>query len=117
MEHIYTLRLPHSPIKLAALAEVLFLFCAAQLCAADNSSAPDFSRDIFPVFRRHCVECHGAKKQEGELRLDQRRAALDHPAAIVSGNSAKSEVFRRTTLRPGDQEIMPAVGKPLSKRE
>src|SRR5215204_655028 len=107
MERIYLLRLPHSPTKLAALGAALFLLSAIELRAVFNSSAPDFARDIFPIFRRHCFECHGAKKQEADLRLDQRRAALDHPAAIVPGDSANSEVFRRTTLRPGDEEIMP----------
>ena len=106
----------NSPSYLIPLGVTLLLLCAVDVRAVSNS-APDFSRDIFPIFRRHCFECHGTKKQEADLRLDQRQAALDHPAAIVPGDSANSEVFRRTTLRPGDEEIMPAVGKPLSKDE
>ncbi len=116
MERIYLLRLPNSPSCWALLGVTLLLLCAVEVRPADTS-APDFARDIFPILRRHCFECHGAKKQEADLRLDQRRAALDHSAAIVPGDSANSEVFRRTTLRPGDEEIMPAVGKPLIKRE
>src|SRR5262245_40830600 len=100
MKRTHIFRLPHSPITLVALGAALFFSCAAEPHADGNSSAPEFSRDIFPIFRRHCFECHGAKKQEADLRLDQRRTALDHPAAIVPGDSAKSEVFRRTTLRP-----------------
>ena len=109
------LRFETSSRYLAAFGVTLLLLCAVEVRAVD--SAPDFSRDIFPILRRHCFECHGPKKQEADLRLDQRQAALDHPAAIVPGDSANSEVFRRTTLRPGDEEIMPAVGKPLSKSE
>lgn len=116
MECIYLLRMQKAPRYLAPLAVALLLSCAVEVRAVHNS-APDFSRDIFPIFRRHCFECHGPKKQEADLRLDQRRAALEHPAAIVPGDSANSDVFRRTTLRPGDEEIMPAVGKPLSKSE
>jgi hypothetical protein len=100
----------------AFLCSALLAFGATELRAADRS-VPDFARDIFPILRRHCVECHGAKKQEGDLRLDERRAALDHASAIVPGDSDGSEIYRRTTLPPGDDEIMPAVGKPLTKRE
>jgi len=116
MARISSLCLPRSPACRLALGAALVLFGPIQLRAADRP-APDFARDIYPIFRRHCFECHGAKKREADLRLDQRRAALDHPAAIVPGDTANSEVFRRTTLRPGDEEIMPAVGKPLSKSE
>jgi hypothetical protein len=116
MARVCSLCLPRSPACRIALGAALLLFGTIQLRAAERF-APDFARDIYPIFRRHCFECHGAKKQEAHLRLDQRRAALDHPAAIVPGDSANSEVFRRTTLRPGDGEIMPAVGKPLNKSE
>ena len=80
-------------------------------------ASPDFARDIFPILRRHCFECHGPKKQEGDLRLDERQPALAHESAIVPGKSAASEILRRTTLPPGDDEFMPAVGKPLTKSE
>lgn len=99
----------------AALGTVILLG-ALDVCAAARP-APDFARDILPILRRHCFECHGAKKQEGELRLDVRQAALDHSSAIVPGDAISSEIYRRTTLPPGDEEIMPAVGKPLTSRE
>jgi hypothetical protein len=94
-----------------------WLLCDSQVARAGNRYAPDFAREILPIFRRHCFECHGAKQQEADLRLDRRRAAFEHPAAIVPGDSASSEIYRRTMLRPGDDEIMPATGKPLAKRE
>ncbi len=115
MKGSYLLRMQNLARYLTAFGVTLLLMCAVEVRAVD--SAPDFSLDIFPILRRNCFECHGPKKQEAGLRLDQRRAALDHPAAIVPGDSENSEVFRRTTLRPGDEEIMPAVGKPLNKGE
>ncbi len=29
-----------------------------------------FERSVLPILQRHCVECHGPLKEEGELRLD-----------------------------------------------
>ena len=40
------------------------------------ATAPDFVRDVAPIFRQHCVSCHGPKDQESRLRLDSRRRAL-----------------------------------------
>jgi hypothetical protein len=80
-------------------------------------AAPDFKTDVLPILRRSCFECHGSKLQEADLRLDQREAALDHSSAIVPGDAINSELYRRVTLPAGDDEIMPATGKPLSKDE
>ncbi len=98
------------------MAAALLLAGAGGLRAADES-APDFARDIYPLFRRACFECHGPDVQEADLRLDQRQAALDHYSAIVPGDAESSEIYRRTTLPAGHDEIMPAVGKPLGERE
>ena len=37
---------------------------------------PDFGRDIAPLFREHCVACHGPTQQQSQLRLDSRTLAL-----------------------------------------
>ena len=31
----------------------------------------DFTREIEPILRDHCFDCHGADEQEGQLRLDR----------------------------------------------
>ncbi len=85
-------------------------------CAAENST-PDLAQDILPIFERHCFECHGPNKQEGDLRLDRRRSAIDDTTVIVPGNAKGSEIYRRTTLPAGDDDFMPAKGKPLTKSE
>ena len=35
----------------------------------------DFARDIQPILRTHCYECHGPTKQQHGLRLDLRAVA------------------------------------------
>ena len=93
-----------------------FIILAARPLAA---AAADFERDIRPILQRHCVECHGPKKQKGELRLDAKSFALkgghDGPA-FVAGDPAKSPLFQRITSTD-DDERMPAQADPLSSAE
>ena len=86
------------------------------LLAAAPALAVDFDQDIRPLLQQHCVECHGEKKQKGELRLDAKIFAFKggHDGlAIVAGNTAKSLLFRRIHSTD-DNERMPPKGKPLS---
>src|SRR5690349_11061652 len=68
--------------------------------AAQGSPKVDFSRDIQPIFKQHCVECHGPSQQMRALRLDRRRDALPNRvgangARIVPGDTGKSTLYRR----------------------
>jgi mono/diheme cytochrome c family protein len=76
----------------------------------------DFARDVYPIFRRSCIECHGPEKQESELRLDQRASALES-GSIEAGKPGDSELLRRILLLRGHDEVMPAIGDPLPKRQ
>jgi mono/diheme cytochrome c family protein len=86
------------------------------LLAAAPALAVDFDQDIRPLLQQHCVECHGEKKQKGELRLDAKIFAFKggHDGlAIVAGDAAKSPLFQRITSTD-DDERMPPKGEPLS---
>jgi hypothetical protein len=57
--------------------------------------AVDFTKDVQPILERHCYSCHGAKKQESALRLDDADLALkggDMGPAYIPGKSAASSV-------------------------
>ncbi|MBN8418826.1 MAG: DUF1553 domain-containing protein [Verrucomicrobia bacterium] len=66
--------------------------------AAVPAFAVDFVREVQPIFKQHCYECHGAKKQKNDYRLDIRAVALtggeDHAPNIVPRKSAESPIFR-----------------------
>jgi len=66
--------------------------------AALPAFAVDFVREVQPIFKQHCYECHGAKKQKNDYRLDIKATALtggeDHAPNIVPGKSAESPLFR-----------------------
>ncbi|MCU0707369.1 MAG: ankyrin repeat domain-containing protein [Pirellula sp.] len=57
----------------------------------------DFGRDVQPLLRAHCYECHGPKQQMNGFRLDQRREAMrgGTRAMIGPGNSEASLMVLR----------------------
>ncbi len=78
--------------------------------------------DVHPVLVKHCVECHGPKKQKGRLRLDTLAAARAEgksgEVALVPGDPEKSELIRRILLPRDDDEAMPPGDQiPLSSAE
>ena len=50
------------------------LFTAAAIVCLSVLSADgaedEFEKTVAPILKRHCVACHGERKEEGELRLD-----------------------------------------------
>ncbi len=93
------------------------ILCACVVGKALVAQVPakvDFARDIRPIFREHCLECHGPSQQMRGFRLDRRRDALPNRvgangARIVPGNSSDSLLYLRvSTAQPGKQ--MPPSG-------
>ena len=86
------------------------------LCVPSALLAVDFDREIRPLLHERCIECHGEKKQKGELRLDAKVHAFkgghDGPA-ILSGKADASPLFQRVTSTDED-ERMPPKGDPLT---
>ncbi len=79
-----------------------------------------FGRDIQPLLREHCVECHGSSQQMRGLRLDRRRDALPNRvgangARIVPGDSARSVLFQRLTGTNAGPQMPPAGQLPEPK--
>jgi uncharacterized membrane protein len=80
-----------------------------------------FASLVEPVLRERCVQCHGAAKTEGELRLDGpdglRKGGKSGPA-FVAGQAAKSELVRRIWLPASHKDVMPPRGqRPLTPAE
>jgi mono/diheme cytochrome c family protein len=86
---------------------------------AEDREAPDFAREIQPIFAAHCYKCHGPAKQTSGLRLDDGAAALaggDSGAAILPGKAAASLLMERVASSD-DALRMPPEGKPLSAEQ
>ena len=84
------------------------------LSSALSANAPDFDKQIRPILEVACVQCHGAEKQKGDLRLDTLAHAKD---AIVAGKPAESSFIERISLPADDDDIMPPKGDPLTKKQ
>ena len=60
----------------------LICLCAVTTCLAQQAESytrqhlDHFERSIRPVLVQHCIGCHGPQRQEGDLRLDSRKAIL-----------------------------------------
>lgn len=58
--------------------------------------APDFKRDVLPIFEAKCLHCHGAKRRDGKLdmrTLESLLAGGVSGPAIKPGNAPKSLVI------------------------
>lgn len=80
------------------------VFLAALLAAAPAAAEPAGS-EVAAIFKKACLECHGASEAKGGLRL--------HDAASFSKVDAV-ELLRRVRLPRSDKEAMPKRGPLLA---
>jgi mono/diheme cytochrome c family protein len=97
--------------------------------AADAESAParvadvrwpadgkvDFVRDVQPILRASCVECHSADNKKGRLRLDAKPFATaggQSGAVLAAGEGKPSILVKRVTGQGGEKQ-MPFKRPPL----
>ena len=103
----------------AGLRKLVGLSSAEALPRSDP--AYFYGAHVEPIFVTHCYSCHGPEKQKSRLRLDSYAALMrggKHGPVIKAGNAKGSELFRRVTLSPSDDDAMPPEGKrPLSAND
>lgn len=93
--------------RLIFAASVVLGLSILPLSAAD---APSYEEHIKPLFIEKCAACHGALKQEADLRLDAiqlTRAGTESGPVIVPGASAKSSLFERVAASDLDLRMPP----------
>jgi uncharacterized membrane protein len=85
------------------------------------SAADPFADVVGPMFVNRCGSCHNADKRENDLNLSTYESAMrgsENGKVIVARNPDMSELLRRISLDPNDEEFMPAEGKtPLTARQ
>ena len=88
------------------LVSQIFLSCPT---AADDAAA-FFETKIRPLLVERCIECHGAEKQKGGLRLDSRagwQAGGDTGAALVPGKPEASLLIKAVGYADEDLQMPP----------
>lgn len=97
------------------------------LAAATQFEAPavdqvDFEREVLPMLRASCFECHSAEKSKPKagLRLDGAswiRAGAKGGSVLQAGNASQSELYLRVALPADDLDIMPPEGDVMTKEQ
>ena len=87
-----------------------FLLIIFLLLPVAAVAAPDFNRDVLPIFSDNCFKCHGpdANARKAKLRLDLKEGALrTKDAVIVPGKSTESELIARILSDDPDEQMPP----------
>ena len=99
-----------------SLTSRLTLFVSMVVLAPATATPVDYTRDVKPILRSKCYACHGALKQEANLRLDTaalvRRGGENGPA-IVPGQTTASLLLKRVT-EESESERMPQQAAALT---
>jgi hypothetical protein len=104
-----------------ATIHLLIVLYAAYLPAsalAGDSRLEFFESRVRPVLVQRCEKCHGPKKQQGGLRLDQKSGWArggDQGPAIVPGKPDASLIIKAVRYHDDDLKMPP--GGNLSERE
>ena len=84
-----------------------------------NAATVDFKRDIEPIFQRHCLKCHDARKKGG-LRLSNRREAFmpsDSGLSVIVAGKAEESLLLQKVASDDPNERMPKEAPALSAAE
>ncbi len=85
-------------------ANLSILSCVVLLAFGGNATAQDdpdfFEKKIRPLLVKHCLACHGSKKQESGLRLDTRKSAIKGGEVYGPAFSEKS---------PSDSKLLAVI--------
>ncbi|MEM0968557.1 MAG: SUMF1/EgtB/PvdO family nonheme iron enzyme [Verrucomicrobiota bacterium] len=98
-------------MKLLVIASTLLL-TAPILSAAKEV---DFVRDIAPIFEATCINCHGPKESEGDVRMDTKEAAFKANGfnpGVTPGDPDDSSLYW-TTIEPRDSDLVMPPKKPF----
>jgi cytochrome c553 len=77
----------------------------------------DFAREVEPLFKKVCYECHNEDKQKGDLRMDSRADLLKGGASgpgVVPGDPQQSAIIQRV-LGEGEDAGKPKPRMPKKK--
>lgn len=94
---------------------------AAALLLCGPASALDYQKDILPILKERCWNCHSREKEvRGGLALDdleEMKSQIGEISLIRPGDPEKSDFLARLKLDDKDDDFMPKNGKALRPSE
>jgi mono/diheme cytochrome c family protein len=85
--------------------------------SASGGQEVDFAREVRPILEAKCFSCHGPKKQQADLRLDDKARAFrggSEGPAIIAGKASSSRLIDRIKADADPEEAMPPRGERLT---
>ncbi|MEQ6119606.1 DUF1549 domain-containing protein [Reichenbachiella sp. MALMAid0571] len=95
----------------------------AQLTQLDSLSEIEQDKlnlEVRAIFAHNCYQCHSENKKKGDLVLENKRGVFqggESGPVIVAGKPEESEIYKRITLSPNHDDVMPKKGKVLKSNE
>jgi len=119
MKSYFFKRIPARNLVINALTfgTIFILTCCA------SATEVSFERDVFPILKEHCFECHGPQRQKNGYRLDVREIALQGgdsgEAAIVPTDAGSSPLVRYISSQDAGDRMPPEDSgiDPLTSQE
>ena len=108
-------------VRASALCALVFLAGTSRSAPSNEAkfnsfdeSKAEFSRSVAPFFAKHCVACHGPKKAEGELALEQLNPDMKTSTsaarwAMLLEKLATREMPPASKPRPDEESIRAVV--------
>lgn len=105
-----------------SLRRIALIFTSLSLTPVPALRAADFKRDIAPILKAKCWECHSekaGKEKNGYVfdNLERLKGDIGPSGQIIPGNPAESPLMDLLTAPDGDKRRMPPNGDGLSPRE
>ncbi len=92
------------------LARSLTLIIATSSLTSADTPKEFFEKKVRPLLLEHCIECHGAEKHKGGLRLDHREGwqiGGDSGPALQPGHVDKSLILKAVSYADRDLKMPP----------
>ena len=89
------------------------------LTATLGAAPVDFSHEVVPILRKHCVECHAGDKKKGGLSMNTRASLLEggeNGVVVTAGQPHKSKLLEAVVSADADVR-MPPKGDRLTSAE
>ena len=104
--------------------KLLSLISAVSVLGAWNAQAVDFEKEVLPIFKDRCFDCHQkertdektgkVKKPKGKFRMDSAAMLMkggEEGKNIVAGKPEESTVYTSVIVPESDDKAMPPEGK------
>ncbi|MEM9589207.1 MAG: c-type cytochrome domain-containing protein, partial [Planctomycetota bacterium] len=82
----------------------------------EDGNLVQFDRDVAPILRQHCLECHGSDDAKADFSLNDGEQIMDY---LEVGDASLSDLYTEY-LTTEDEDMMmppPSHGGPLSPSE